>query len=142
MLDSEKQMTALDEAEAAAKAELERIGREKASVRGALVKEKLALTAALSDKLFKDIFQGEVAKDFEKLAAMTAELYRLDAKFDNRLASDRYGLPESYALRFYTQFVAVALFNSRGLSDIIGASKKHSDNPYLHPKSASDVSAQ
>jgi hypothetical protein len=62
---------------------------------------------------------------------MTAELYRLDAKFDNRLASDRYGLPESDALRFYTQFVAVALFNNRGLSDIISQSRKHSDNQYL-----------
>lgn len=130
MLDSEKQMSSLNDAEAAAKAELERIVREKAEVRGVLVKEKLAIAAALSHKLFKNIFDGDVGTQFEKLKALVDELYKLDPKFHNRLNGDRYGLPESDAVVFFAQFVADALYNNRSLGEVIAASGKHSDNPY------------
>ena len=133
MLDSEKSLNDLKAKEAALKADLEKLGKERSKLQEQYVKDKVQVAVTLSEKLFRLLYQGEAASMFDALAVMTKEIAEIDPKAENRLNADGYGLKGGDAQSFYTSFVFPSIINGRGLADILERTKKHGDNPYLKP---------
>lgn len=142
MLDSEKSLNDLKAKEAALKADLEKLGKERAKVTDQYCRDKISVCVTLSDKLFRNIFQGEIAEQFSNLTAMVQEVAATDPRAEARLTGDKdtYGLKGGPPQDFFIQFVWPAIVSSRGLSTILERSFKHGDNPYLKaPVAAKDV---
>ena len=131
MLESEKKLNDLKSKESELKAQLARISEDKAKIQEQYVKDKLQVAVVLSDKLFRELFQGKVAEMFSTLAGMVKEISATDPKAETRLNGDGYGLDGGEAQAFFTSFVFPAIVNGRGLADILEKTKKHGDNPYL-----------
>lgn len=133
MLDSEKSLNALKEKEASLKADLEKLGKERAKITEQYVRDRVQVAVTLSDKLFRLLYQGEAATMFDSLAVMTREINDTDPKSESRLHADGYGLKGGDAQTFYANFVFPNIINGRGLADILEKTKKHGDNPYIKP---------
>jgi hypothetical protein len=133
MLDSEKSLNALKEKEASLKADLEKLGKERAKITDQFCKDKISVCVTLSNKIFTNIFQGEIAEQFANLTAMVQEVAATDPKAEARLAGDKdgYGLKGGPPQEFFIQFVWPAIVSSRGLSTILERSFRHGDNPYI-----------
>jgi hypothetical protein len=133
MLESEKSLNALKEKEAALKADLEKLGKERAKITDQYCRDKIQVAVTLSDKLFKNIFQGEIAEQFANLSAMVQEVAATDARAEARLSGDKdnYGLKGGPPQDYFIQFVWPAIVSSRGLSTILERSFRHGDNPYI-----------
>jgi hypothetical protein len=131
MLESEKSLNDLKSREAELKAQLETLGKERGKIQEQYVKDKVQVAVTLSDKLFRQVYQGDVAQMFDSLAVMTREINETDPKSESRLHADGYGLKGGDAQTFYTDFVFPSIINGRGLADILERTKKHGDNPYL-----------
>ena len=93
----------------------------------ARLKELAQDAGALTDKVFKSIFSGQVAKDIEALRQLSEEIMALDGKAYQRLTGDGYGA-ESPSVGFYGKFVFEALVNGRTLGDILPKCWGHSEN--------------
>jgi hypothetical protein len=130
MLDSEKSLNALKEKEASLKADLEKLGKERAKITDQYCRDKIQVAVTLSDKLFKNVFQGEIAEQFANLTAMVLEVAATDPKAEARLTGDNFGLKGGPPQDYFVQFVWPAIVSSRGLSTILERSFKHGDNPY------------
>ena len=133
MLDSEKSLNDLKSKEADLKAQLDKLGKERAKITEQYVKDRVQVAVTLSDKLFRQVYQGDVAQMFDSLAVMTREINETDPKSESRLHADGYGLKGGDAQEFYSNFVFPNIINGRGLADILEKTKKHGDNPYLKP---------
>jgi hypothetical protein len=119
--------------EAELRVQLETLGKERSKITDQYCRDKIQVAVTLSDKLFKNIFQGEVAEQFANLTAMVLEVAATDPKAEARLAGDKdgYGLKGGPPQDYFVQFVWPAIVSSRGLSTILERSFRHSDNPYL-----------
>jgi len=133
MLDSEKSLNEWKSKEAGLKAQLETHSKERAKITDQYCRDKIQVAVTLSDKLFKNIFQGEIAEQFANLTAMVLEVAATDPKAEARLTGDKdgYGLKGGDAQQFFTQFCWPAIVSSRGLATILERSHKHGDNCYL-----------
>jgi hypothetical protein len=131
MLESEKSLNDLKSREAELKAQLETLGKERGKIQEQYVKDKVQVAVTLSDKLFRQVYQGDVAQMFDSLAVMTREINETDPKSESRLHADGYGLKGGDAQAFYTSFVFPSIINGRGLADILEKTKRHGDNCYL-----------
>ena len=131
MLKSEKALNELKSREAKLKEEMAALAVEKNKIVEQYVKDKLQVAVVLSDKLFRELFQGKVAEMFSTLAGMVKEISATDPKAETRLNGDGYGLDGGEAQAFFTSFVFPSIVNGRGLADILEKTKKHGDNPYL-----------
>jgi hypothetical protein len=131
MLDSEKSLNSLKAKEAELKAQLETLGKERSKVTDQYCRDKLQVAVTLSDKLFKNIFQGEIAEQFKNLTDMVLEVAATDPRAEARLTGDNFGLKGGPPQDYFTQFVWPAIVSSRGLSTILERSFKHGDNPYI-----------
>jgi hypothetical protein len=133
MLESEKSLNDLKSKEAELKAQLEKLGKERSKITDQYCRDKLMVAVTLSDKLFKNIFQGEIAEQFKNLTEMVLEVAATDPRAEARLTGDKdnYGLKGGPPQEYFIQFVWPAIVSSRGLSTILERSFKHGDNPYL-----------
>jgi hypothetical protein len=131
MLDSEKSLNDLKSKEAELKTQLDKLGKERGKIQEQYVRDKVQVAVTLSDKLFRLLYQGDVAQMFDSLAVMTKEINDTDPKSESRLHADGYGLKGGDAQTFYANFVFPNIINGRGLADILEKTKKHGDNPYI-----------
>jgi hypothetical protein len=133
MLDSEKSLNSIKAKVAELTAQLETLGKERSKVTDQFCRDKLQVAVVLCDKLFKQIYQGDIAEMFFNLTAMVQEVAATDPKAETRLTSDKdgFGLKGGDAQAFFVQFAWPAIVSGRGLADILERTKKHGDNPYL-----------
>ena len=124
-----KALAALREKENRLKDELAALGKEREQHKQARLRELTQEAGALTDKVFKSIFSGQVSKDIEALRQLSEEIISLDGRAFQRLTGDGYGA-ESPAVGFYGKFVFEALCNGRTLGDILPKAWGHSENIY------------
>jgi hypothetical protein len=124
-----KALAALRDKENRLKNELAELGKEREQHKQARLKELAHDAAAVADKVFRNIFSGQLSKDIETLRALSEEIMSLDGRAFQRLTGDGYGA-ESPAVGFYGKFVFEQLVNGRTLGDILPKCWSHSENIY------------
>lgn len=122
-----KALAALREKENRLKDELTELAKERQAHQQARLKELATDAGALTDRVFRNIFSGQLSKDIETLRALSEEIMSLDGRAFQRLTGDSYGA-ESPAVGFYGKFVFEQLVNGRTLGDILPKCWGHSEN--------------
>jgi hypothetical protein len=122
--------------EAELKAEMEKLSNERSKVQEQYIRDRMQVAVVLSDKLFRQIYQGDIAEMFTTLRDAVKEIAAADPKAELKLSTpDKdggvYGLKGGDAQQFFVQFVFSSIMADRGLADILERTKRHGDNPYL-----------